>query len=91
VARQVDRDRADNAVHGAGRAPDLDHHHVVALGGLNRLGHRDQLVGNPAPAPPEVPGHLVTQPLGGRRPKLLGNLIEVVFQAQVRRMWWSLM
>jgi hypothetical protein len=56
VPGQVDRDRTDDPVGSVGRAADYDHHALLGMGIADFLGRRDQLIGDDALPPPELPG-----------------------------------
>ena len=75
---QADGDRADDPVGGVGRAADHDRHGPLAVGIADGGGRRDQLVGDDALAPLELPGCPAgAQLLGGCGAKLLLDLVEV--------------
>jgi hypothetical protein len=56
VAGQADSDRTDHAVGGVRRAADHDCHVLTWVGVADGSGRRDQLIGDDALAPLELPG-----------------------------------
>jgi hypothetical protein len=79
VASRADRHRTDHAVGGVGRAADDDRYGLTWAGFADGCGRRDQLIGDDALAPLELP----VRPTGAQLPGGLGaklplDLVEVL-------------
>lgn len=80
MAREADRDRADDAMAGLRGAADHDHHGVIRMRIADGGGCRDQFPGDEATAPLELPrDSAVVQLRGGRGTQLLLHFAEIGF------------